>query len=718
MRTFSFSLRAIGITMLVAFSGTFSTLSLAQNTVTLESLLDEMVSVEEQARMPDPYYTSHQESSYDRASVSADRPGWFANNDGFGVMRVDTVGGRIEKVMLDAAGPGAITRIWITTIDKRGTWRFYFDGSDTPGLVIPAYDLMRLPVAGIGRGLVQPHTSYTPEGKGGNTSFLPIPYAKACKVTFEDEPGVQPTPKYYHINYRKYAGDVTVETFSGETVARAAKKIVEVDHRLLNPAVSLSAGAMNIPGKSVSGGAQGKAVRTLVGRKLLSASDSLSITLPKGENAVYELSFSLNIADSAQYAQVMRELILIADFDKKQTVWAPLSDFSGGGMGAPRVESWYLSADGKGKITSRWLMPYRRTGTIRLLNLSSADVDATVSLKVSPLRWDKRSLYFHTSWRRQDSIYIHNRPEEADKCIEWNFATIHGRGIYKGDLLSLFNHAPRWYGEGDEKIWVDNDKFPSHFGTGTEDYYNSSWAPVYPFHTPFGGAPCADMESSHGYNSFYRTRHLDGITFERDFRFDIEMLGWDSGYADYATTVYWYGDYTARFDGASGMAEAKRRLLPVPYNPAKYTIPNSIEFETLTCSEKSPGLRMEQQGMLDFPNGKWSKAKHLLGAGGKPGDFVEFTFDGLKEDKYRLVLYTTLANDYATVTFDVNDTPTGITFDGYHETVTNSEAISLGDFTPRSGQLKLKVKITGTNTRSVGVKYLIGLDCVQLIPVK
>ena len=95
--------------------------------VTLETLLDEMVSVEEQALYPVPSYTCRQESSYDRASVSPDSAGWFANSDGFGIKRVDTVAGRIEKVMFDEVGPGAITRIWITTIDKRGTWRFYFD---------------------------------------------------------------------------------------------------------------------------------------------------------------------------------------------------------------------------------------------------------------------------------------------------------------------------------------------------------------------------------------------------------------------------------------------------------------------------------------------------------------------------------------------------------------------------------------------------------------
>lgn len=40
------------------------------------------------------------------------------------------------------------------------------------------------------------------------------------------------------------------------------------------------------------------------------------------------------------------------------------------------------------------------------------------------------------------------------------------------------------------------------------------------------------------------------------------MIGWDSGYVDYATTTYWYGDYNATATGLSGPEEAKQKLLP------------------------------------------------------------------------------------------------------------------------------------------------------------
>ncbi|MDR3250281.1 MAG: DUF2961 domain-containing protein [Tannerella sp.] len=512
-----------------------------EQVITMESLLDEMVSVESQAAFPDPYYICLQESSYDRRSVSPDLPGWFANGDGFGIISVDSSGGREEKVMFDETGPGVITRIWITTLDKRGTWRFYFDGAATPELVVPAYDLMLMNISGVGKGLVQPHTSYTPEGKGGNTSFLPLPFAKSCRITFEDQKEINPTPKYYQINYRKYPENTAIETFSLKAAERAAAKISETDRLLLNPVVGKSGKILEETGR-------------------IAAFDSLAIVLPQGENAVYEVVADIGGINPGEYAQLMREIIFVAEFDDKQTVWAPLSDYSGGGMGAPRVESWYLTSDGKGKVVSRWLMPYKKSGTIKLLNISSSPVNAGLRVNVSPKKWNAESLYFHASWKQERGIYIHNNPDEEDKCIEWNFATITGKGIYKGDVLSLYNHAPRWYGEGDEKIWVDGDTFPSHFGTGTEDYYNSSWAPVIPFHTPFGGAPRADMDSSHGYNTFFRTRNLDGIPFGKKFVFDIEMLGWDSGFVDYSTTVYWYGDYEAKAHGTSVMEEAKHTL--------------------------------------------------------------------------------------------------------------------------------------------------------------
>lgn len=190
-------------------------------------------------------------------------------------------------------------------------------------------------------------------------------------------------------------------------------------------------------------------------------------------------------------------------------------------------------------------MPYKESASVSFTNNYSKPVDISLETYVDDFDWDSNTLYFHSTYHFEKAIPLNNEPDSNDN-LDWNFATINGRGVYCGDLLSLYNHAVDWYGEGDEKIWIDNDTFPSHFGTGTEDYFNCSWAPVVPFLTPYGGAPRADDVSSHGYNAFMRTRNLDIVPFNSKFKFDIEMLSWHPGTADYYVTYFWYGDLTTK----------------------------------------------------------------------------------------------------------------------------------------------------------------------------
>lgn len=661
-----------------------------QEKITMETLLDEIISFESPTGFPS--YTCHQISSYDRRSVSPDTDGWFANADGFGIIRTDTIEDRTENVLFEHSGPGVITRIWITTLNKKGTMRFYFDDNKEADWTVPAYDMMKFGIP-TGKGLLQPHTSYIEHGKGGSTLFLPIPYGKSCKVTFENPEEEKITPKYYHFNYREYPKGTIIETFSKEVVERALSKIEVASNLLLDPPTYQS----DAP---------------FTDQKELKNKEQLSVSLPNGKNAIHTIEFDINIEDSSAYAQIMRELLLEISFDGTKTVSVPLSDFSGAGMGAFKVNSWYLDADGKGKVISRWLMPYKEKASLTLTNYSAHTIrNAAVKVHTSPFDWKTNTLYFHTDWKQERNIPLRNDEKE---CIDWNFTTIEGRGVYMGDVLSLFNHAPSWYGEGDEKIFVDNESFPSHFGTGTEDYYNSSWAPVIPFHTPFGGAPRADMESSHGYNTFFRTRNLDAIPFKDRLRFDIEMISWQNGSADYATTVYWYGDLDAWTIKRSGAEEFTRPLLEAPKEKDKYKIEKAIEFEKLAPIQKSPAINADIQNMANFTGDKWSNESQLLCTGGENGDSVTFRFSELNPVKHDIIIYMTLASDYGKVRFSVNGQPSPLIFDGYDKEVKNSGALRLGTYSPENGRFDVTVKLVGTNQHSVGHRYLIGMDCIIL----
>ncbi|MFT3704463.1 MAG: DUF2961 domain-containing protein [Agriterribacter sp.] len=430
--------------------------------------------------------------------------------------------------MMDADGPGAIVRFWITTLAKQGTMRFYFDNETEASVQIPAFDLLR--GFTLGKALLNPHSSYEPDGKGGNTLYLPLLYQKHCKVTwqFADSANMK-TPHYYQVNYRTYAAGTKVETFRLNQLTTYKNDIDKADALLWNP--------VTINGKKVTV------------NRILNAGKELIIPLPGGTNAVRTIAANIKAKDSTAYAKMWRSLWLKIEFDGHQTVLCPLGDFIGSGYGGKKIESWYRGLSSAGALISRWVMPYRQSAKITFINKNDFDVDINASGTVSTFKWDNATMYFHTTYKYEENIkdakwdYDVTKVAAKDSTapIDWNFATIKGKGVYLGNTLSVNNHMNTWYGEGDAKAYVDSETFPSEFGTGLEDYYNTSWAPVVLYQTPFANAPRADNTSSKGYNTFTRTRILDAIPFTKAFSYDMEMLSWDGGTIDAAATTYWYG---------------------------------------------------------------------------------------------------------------------------------------------------------------------------------
>lgn len=504
--------------LFTAFFLVVSSTCFAQSEVNLSSLLKEMISYDKAAQWPEPYYTEKQASSYDRRSVSPDKEGWFANDDRTQYIRTDTINGRKELVMMDVDGPGTIVRFWLTTFKRAGTIRVYFDGSKTAALTVPAFDLMKSGLD-LGNALLTPHSSYEPKEKGGSNLYLPMPYAKHCKVTWE-EGEKQFEPRYYQINYRTYKPGTKVKTFTMAQL-KALKPLADaVNKQLLNP------------------------VTASVGKKAAFYGDvppkkDVVLALPAGSAAIKSLVIKIDTNGLKDYGQTLRSAILNITFDGEKTVSCPLGDFGGSGFGGKPLASWYRTITADGTITSRWVMPYRRNAVITLSNKSGEALKVSITAVTGKWAWNANSMYFHTDWKSEANVPI--KKTEQDKPIDWDFNTITGKGVFMGDALAVFNHMKVWYGEGDQKLWADGATFPDEFGTGTEDYYNTSWAPVVLYQTPFANAPRADNASSYGHNTFTRTRNLDRFTFSRSFRINLEMLGWENGAADFAVTTYWYG---------------------------------------------------------------------------------------------------------------------------------------------------------------------------------
>ena len=420
----------------------------------------------------------------------------------------------------------------------------------------------------------------------------------------------------------------------------------------------------------------------------------------------------LSVDDPTQVERALRSTIVQLTFDNEKTVWCPATDFFGSGVGLNELHSWYRSVSNDGNMRCRWVMPYQKSAQLTLANVGSQPVIATLHATTAPWQWDARSMHFHTAWHFEAGL---KTPPPSD----WNYIHINGRGVYVGDTLALFNPVPTWYGEGDEKIWVDGESFPSHMGTGTEDYYNYSYAPRGIIQTPFANQVRIDEPRTQGHNVLTRTRNLDGIPFERALQFDMELISWQPTTLTYAATTYWYA-----FPGATSNVppQPHEAALPIPtladaqafVAASRPHRAGAIEAENLKVAAQSGEFSVKPQDMALWGAERWSGGEHLVAAATKVGDYIELNVPAPDNAPRQITLYLTQAPDFGTLRFSLNGQAATATFDGYAPQVQPAASLPIGTFTPRDGKFTLRLEVTGTNPKAEGARYYFALDCLTL----
>ena len=667
-----------------------STVAATAQVVTTNGLLREMIDRESLARLPEPWYICTQSSSYDRASRSPDHhESWFANADAGHFLRVETRDGRTEHVLLDESGPGAVVRIW--SANPSGTLRLYLDDADAPAIEVAMDDFLS-GKAKIGDAVIAPPLAAV-KARGWNV-FLPIAYAKRCIIT-SDRGGF-----YYHVNVRRYADDAQVETFSPESLDAAL--VAEVNRVLSNePAVPDCAPL--IEGAIASG-------------------ESRESTL-SGGGAIRGLRLIVDRTDLAEasLATLLQTLVIELGFDGDEggvtTVWAPAGDFFGSGVGASTFRDWQRSVatDDQGRVvmTALWVMPYRQSARIALRNLGEVGARVRLEAAVGPWTWDERSMHFHSTWRREHPLPT--RPMQ-----DWNYVEIKGRGVYVGDTLAVANPVPEWWGEGDEKVYIDGETFPSHFGTGTEDYYGYAWCSNEPFSAPFHAQPRSDglvHGNNWGHSTVARVRALDAMPFESSLRMDMEVWHWKECEVGYAATTYFYARPGATHNREASPDEVERGVIDPPPLPPPFVIPGAIECETMQILAKTEGRGADRQGMAGFARDTWSGDAQLWFRGQGPGEFVELRFPVPEPGRWRITLHATRSWDYGIAQFTIDGRAAGEPIDMYsgrHGLCLPTGPIDLGVYTVAGDSLTLRATIMGGHPEAHGTRSFLGLDCVVL----
>lgn len=519
--------RGVGSLLLLSVFTIMVSCSTSKKEVSVESLLNDMIDRDLVSRFPEKDFRLKQESSYNRASKTPeDTVGWFTNHDfnskdkDQNFMRVEENNGEKEWVLMDHKGPGAIVRTWMPYLNYKETntssiIKIYLDGSTEPTLEGNTLGLLN------GTGLFP--FPFAHKSLRSSVSFFPIPYAKSCKITVSER------PFFYQLTYRDYVEGTNIKTFTMEDYKQSNMLIKEVGEKLLSPQNTIKGEVVNL-------------------RQTLGPGEEQSIALPAGTAAIHNLSLKLG---SYQDSTITRSVVLKIEFDGQQTVWCPIGDFFGSGIGLNPFQGWYRTVATDGTMSSRWVMPYQDSGKISIVNLGTQTIDLELDVSLGDYSWDENSMYFNAAWKGQYPVPI--RP-----FSDWNYVTLKGRGVYVGDALTVWNPVKRWWGEGDEKIWVDGEDFPSIFGTGTEDYYGYSWGGrsndfyEHPFHAQ---TACANYnknnrktaaefgtKNTQGYSTETRTRALDVMPFSSSLQLDMEVWSWTECDMEYGVGVYWYGD--------------------------------------------------------------------------------------------------------------------------------------------------------------------------------
>jgi len=644
--------------------------------ITYESLLRELVDRDAIARWPEPAYTCKQFSSYDRKSKSPDED-WFANADAGQFLREEQNAGRTEWVLMDTEGPGAIVRFWSANPAGAGPLRIYLDGSDPPAIETPLTDLLGgtwrvgAPLAAI-------------RGRGWNL-YLPVPYVKSCKVTADKD------KFYYQINYRTYPAGTPVQTFSMDVFEKGLPVLRDVTIQL----------------QTVGRDLQPRPMNTMHQDGPLAQEKAVSLRLPPGPRVVRELTVRLRGAD---LAKAYRGVVLNMTFDGEETAWCPVGDFFGSGVGVNVFRSWWQKVEADGSMTCYWPMPYEQSATVTLENLAGGPLEYDLAVRTADWKWDDRSMHFRSTWR-------HEHPISTKEKKDWNYVEVTGQGVYAGDMLALLNPTTVWWGEGDEKIYVDGEPFPSHFGTGTEDYYGYAWGDWHFFEGPFHAQPRVDGPVGLGHTTVFRNRSLDAIPFNKSLKMDIEVWHHRSVEVAYAATTWYYARPAAT---DNRMVDRKKTALFVPELKPLNKVPGGIEAEEMEIVSMSPGVEYKVEAAWHCDD--LSSAAQLWFGCKQKGDAVELRCPNVLTGPQKVIIHMSRYPDYGIVQVSIDGKPMGEPIDlcnpvkeGPSLIVTGP--IELGTLEPGPREPLIRIEVTGSNPEAKEPGTYFGFDAVVFEPV-
>lgn len=648
-------------------------------TYTYEDLVNKLVDLEGLAELPEPGTVGAQASSYHRVSRYDEATGkyleWDANWDGDGFIRNE--GDR--QVWAELEGPGVIWRIW-SAHAAGGAVHVYLDGAEEPAISMPFTDYFN----GTRRPFTYPALVHT-TARGLN-NYVPIPFQKSCKIVADKDWGA-----YFHFTYQQFPQGTRVPTFTMDLPLKDEMALAKVDSILQNRL-----------GEDPAGHRAGQ--RTITKNINIAPGQTQTLASIRGPRAITGIRAELDAFRSPDAVDILRSAVLKITWDNEASaaVWVPLGDFFGTAPGVNDHTSLPLGLKALGAY-SYWYMPFGEQAVVELINESRKPIKGAFQFTHAPLDKPLDTLgRFHAKWHRDAFL-----PEDPERrAIDWTMLVTEGRGRYAGVMLEVWNPLGGWWGEGDEKFYVDGENFPSTYGTGSEDYFGYAWCDPQLFQHAFHNQTIS--QGNRGHISVNRWHIADNVPFQTSFEAAIEKYFPNDRPTLYASTVYWYLEPGGEDPyGAVPLGERTGW-----YRGAKtIKVKGALEGEDLKVEEVAGG-RTSLQEMGAFGDG-WSGLMHLWWTENKPGKRLTVNFPVGTSGSYEVLVNLTKARDYGIVQMHVDGTKAGDPVDLFSPDVRSTGEISLGRFDLDKGTHQLTLEIVGAHPDSLK-QYMAGLDYIRL----
>jgi hypothetical protein len=493
---------------------------------------------------------------------------------------------------------------------------------------------------------------------------------------------------YYHVGYRAYDPGTVVRTYRQDLLASLVSPMRRVRTVLENPELR------DLPRE---------ASRTQ-GMVVLPPGGVRPIYRASGPGAVREIRVRLlHLAgvddlpweDPSHLHNILRSLVFTADFDGRRTVQVPLGDLFGSAPGINPYRSYAADVQDDGTMILRFVMPYGRDARLAVENRGVGTAGLAFEVLAGPYRFGSDSYHFHAQWTAERG---RTRPFR-----DMTFLEAEGEGQWVGSHLHVSNPTIQWWGEGDEKVYVDGETFPSTFGTGTEDYYGYAWCSPLLFQKPYHAQSRCDGPANLGHSSVNRWHVFDPIPYRRSLKFDMEMWHWSDVEATFAHTAFWY----ARPGGTGPVALNAPLLAPVFIERPK-PVEGAIEGESLAIVRVTGGRTVNQAGFAQLSNGQ-----QLWWIDQEVGDRLVLEVPVAKAGEYEVIACLGHARDYGIHRITLNGRPVAQPLDLYLDGL-EWRQVSLGRFTLPAGKVLMEVECVGSNPGAIPTKRMFGLDYLLL----